>query len=89
MLSLGLFVSASAQLSGTYTLNTGAATGGTNYQSWADFRSDIVTNGVSAAVTLDVITDATSSQINLPAITGASSTNTITIKGNNKVLQAE
>ncbi|MCC6818973.1 MAG: hypothetical protein IT245_08790, partial [Bacteroidia bacterium] len=88
LLCAGFAGSASAQLSGTYTIDNSVATGGSNYANWADFRSDIVANGVSGAVTVDVITDQTESQIVLPAITGASSTNTITINGNGKYIEA-
>ena len=84
----GFMSTAFSQLSGTYTIDAGFATGGGNYANWADFRSDIVTNGVNGAVTVNVITDITdTAQISFPAITGASSTNTITINGGGKVLQ--
>jgi PKD repeat protein len=87
--AFGIFGSLSAQLSGSYTIDSMSATGGTNFKTWADFNSAIVTNGVSGAVTVDVMTDEVSSQIDFPAITGASSTNTITINGNGKVLQGD
>ncbi|MBL7837511.1 MAG: hypothetical protein JNM67_08345, partial [Bacteroidetes bacterium] len=78
-----------AQLSGTYTIDTANATSGTNFKTWADFRSSLVTNGVNGAVTVNVVTDAVETgQINLPQITGASSTNTITINGNGRILMA-
>src|SRR5574343_488360 len=88
VLFVGFVGSLSAQMSGTYTIDKTAATGGTNFASWADFRTAIVTNGVNGAVTVDVNTDITGSQVSFPAITGASSTNTITINGNGKFFAA-
>ncbi|HEY1045031.1 MAG TPA: PKD domain-containing protein, partial [Bacteroidia bacterium] len=89
VLFVGLFGTASAQLSGTYSLDSTLATGGTNFKTWMSFRDTLVKYGVNGALTLNVVTDRVETvQISLPAITGASATNTITIKGNNKVLQA-
>jgi len=85
---VGFVSSASAQLSGTYTIDNTGVTGGTNFANWADFRSAIVTNGVNGAVTVNVLTDITGAQVTFPAITGASSTNTITINGNGKFFEA-
>lgn len=53
----GFMSSAYAQLSGTYTIDSTAATSGTNFANWTDFRSSIVTNGVNGAVTVNVVTD--------------------------------
>jgi len=75
-----------AQMSGSYTIDNTQATAGTNYQTWAAFRSAIVGAGVNGPVTVTVMTDNTESTVDFGAITGASSTNTITINGNNKVL---
>src|SRR5574343_1736398 len=88
LLFVWFVVSLSAQMSGTYTIDNTAATGGTNFANWADFRSAIVTNGVNGAVTVNVLTDITGAQVTFPAITGASSTNTITINGNGKFFEA-
>jgi len=79
--------SASAQLNGSYTINSGTATGGTNYQTWTAFATDITTKGVNGKVTVTVQTDVTTStQTVFGAISGASSTNTITIDGGSKIL---
>ncbi len=75
-----------AQLSGSYTIDSSAATGGTNYASWADFSADINTNGVSGPVTVRVMTDQLEPAVVFDTISGVSSTNTVTIKGNGKVL---
>ena len=78
---------ANAQLSGSYTIDATAATGGTNYATWSAFASAIGTSGVSGAVTVTVKNDeTTASTVTLNAISGASSTNTITIDGNGKKL---
>jgi PKD repeat protein len=88
-LALGFAGTASAQLSGTYTLDSNSATGGTNFKTWTDFSTSIVSNGVNGAFTLNVITNGYNRQLDLPAIGGASPTNTITIKGNGKVLYSD
>ena len=78
---------ANAQLSGSYTIDATAATGGTNYATWSAFASAIGTSGVSGAVTVTVKNDeTTASTVTLNAISGVSSTNTITIDGNGKKL---
>jgi len=81
------FSTANAQLTGSYTIDAGSATAGTNYASWSDFASAISGSGVSGAVTVTVKSDETvSGSVKFSAITGASSTNTITIDGANKSL---
>ncbi|MBM3938228.1 MAG: hypothetical protein FJ333_06185, partial [Sphingomonadales bacterium] len=78
---------ANAQLSGSYTINSASATGGTNYATWSAFASAIGTSGVSGAVKVTVLTDeTTSSTVQFNAISGSSSTNKITIDGNGKKL---
>ncbi len=78
--------SASAQLTGSYTINSGGA-GATNYLTWGAFATDINTNGVSGPVTVTVMTDETlTAPVILNNISGTSSTNTVTIDGNAKVL---
>ena len=44
----------SAQLSGTYTIDSATTTSGTNYQSFTAAVSALTTNGVSGAVTFNV-----------------------------------
>jgi PKD repeat protein len=80
---------ANAQLSGSYTINSASATGGTNYATWSAFASAIGTSGVSGAVKVTVMTDeTTSATVTFNAISGASSTNTIAIDGNGKKLSS-
>lgn len=84
----GFISTASAQLSGTYTIDSSTATGGTNFKSWTAFASAITANGVNGAVTVNVVTDVVETgQVVFPAIGGTSSTNKVTINGNNKVVQ--
>ena len=88
MLSAMLFAgTAMAQLSGTYTVNSGAATSGTNYASFTALASALSTSGVSGAVTVNVVAGTYSGQMELKVIPGASSTNTITINGNGQTLK--
>ena len=78
---------ANAQLSGSYTINSASATGGTNYATWSAFASAIGTIGVSGAVKVTVMNDETiTSAVVLDPISGVSSTNTVTIDGNGKKL---
>ncbi|MES2617420.1 MAG: PKD domain-containing protein [Bacteroidota bacterium] len=83
-LIFGSATALSAQLAGTYTIDSGSITGGTNYASWIDFRNDITTNGISGSVVVDVITSQSGAQIQFTPIAGASTTSTITINGNGK-----
>jgi PKD repeat protein len=82
--------SASAQLSGTYTINSGASTSGTNYASFTALASALNSSGVSGAVTINVVAGSGpySQQFNLNAISGSSATNTITINGNGEKIKA-
>ena len=80
---------ANAQLSGSYTINSASATGGTNYATWSAFASAIGTSGVSGAVKVTVMTDeTTSATVTFNAISGASSTNSIAIDGNGNKLSS-
>lgn len=82
LIFLSLAGVASAQMSGSYTINSGSATGGTNFASWAALASALSTSGVSGAVKVAVQTDiTTATRTAFAAISGASSTNTITIDG--------
>jgi len=92
---IGAFIlapEATAQLSGSYTIDGSAATSGTNFQTWAAFSAKLNSVGVSGPVSVSVKSDENSSgtssstAVIFNAIKGASSTNTITIDGNNKVL---
>ncbi len=78
-----------AQLSGSYTINSASATGGTNYQTWAAFASALGTSGVSGPVKVTVSgTHSTTTAITFNAISGVSATNTIEIDGNGTTLSS-
>ncbi len=77
-----------AQLSGSYTINSATATGGTNYQTWAAFATALG-NGVSGPVKVTVSgTHSITSAITFNAISGVSATNTIEIDGNGTTLSS-
>ncbi|MEN9511914.1 MAG: hypothetical protein RLZZ370_1733, partial [Bacteroidota bacterium] len=83
-----------AQMSGTYTINSGAAASSSNFTNWLSLTQALqnVTRadggplyggaGISGAVTVNVLSSLTESvPVTFPAITGASSSKTITING--------
>lgn len=74
-------------MSGNYTINSGLATSGNNFQSFAD-AINALTCGVAGPVTITVAqgTGPYNEQISIPQITGASATNRITFKGNMETL---
>ena len=87
ILALGLLLfatSAMAQLNGTYTIDSGAVTSGTNYQSFVDFADTINKYGVSGPVTVNVVSNSGpyNQWVEFKDIVGSSSTNTITLNGN-------
>jgi len=73
---------------GTYTINGGLATGGSNFNSFTDFRQAIVCGGISGPVVVNVINKGSdyAEQLNLGSIGGTSAINTITINGNNQTI---
>jgi len=78
-----------AQLNGTYTINSAALTGGTNFQTWTAFATAFNAAAITGPVTVNVLTDElnTAAAIQLNNNTGSSATNTVTINGGNKKLQ--
>lgn len=87
--STPVFVSIAVPLpAGAYTINSAAATGGSNFQTFADAVAAI-NCGIAGAVTFNV--DAASGpyneQVTIPVITGASAVNTVTFNGNGRTLQ--
>jgi hypothetical protein len=78
-----------AQLAGgTYTINSGAPTGGTNYISFTDAVAAMAL-GVTGPVVFNVAAGSGpyTEQFNIGNITGASSTNTIKFNGNGATVQ--
>jgi len=77
------YITVKSAMGGSYTINSGAATSGTNYTSFTDALNDLSCRGVSSAVMYTVVVPSGpyNEQISIPAIEGASVTNTITFKG--------
>ena len=90
------FTYASAQLSGTYTINASSAASATNYKNFTSAVGDMLSGtrtdggapnggaspyGVSGAVTFQVAAGTYSEQITITAINGASASSTITFQG--------
>lgn len=75
-------------LAGNYTINSGAATAGTNFASFADAVSALAC-GVAGPVVFDVVPGSGpyTEQPVIPEINGTSSTNTVTFNGHGEILQ--
>ena len=73
--------------SGSYTINSGVATGGTNFQSFTDLKNAL-SCGIAGPIIVDVVSGSGpyNEQVEFPVIGGASPTNTITINGNGNTL---
>ncbi|MBX7204069.1 MAG: right-handed parallel beta-helix repeat-containing protein [Bacteroidia bacterium] len=72
----------SGGMSGTYTINPGAAPSNTNFQTFTAAISALSsTAGVTGPVTFNVSAGTYNEQLIIPAITGSSTTNTITFDG--------
>lgn len=85
-----LTCSASAQLSGNYTINSGLPTGGTNFQSFTAFADSINLNGVSGDVITTVVAGSGPyvEQVVFDSIPGADSTATVTLEGSGETITA-
>ena len=90
MLSAALLIVgvANAQLSGNYTINSGASTGGSNFKSFADLTSALSSDGVKGAVLVDVVSGSGpyAEKVTLPEVKNASASYTITIRGNGETV---
>jgi trimeric autotransporter adhesin len=75
-------------LAGTYTINAGASTTGTNFQSFTEAASALMNCGISSAVTFNVAANSGpyNERISIGSVPGLSAVNTITINGNNDTL---
>ncbi|MEX0966560.1 MAG: T9SS type A sorting domain-containing protein [Bacteroidia bacterium] len=82
-LILGLFLlfgftSIMAQpLNGSYSIDAGMATGGTNYQTFNDAVSDLTANGISGNVIFNIASGTYTEQVTIPWISGTSPTDSI------------
>lgn len=77
-----------AQLAGgTYTINNGLPTSGTNFASFTDAAAALGT-GISGPVVINVAagTGPYTEQVTIPLIAGSSATNTVTLNGNGVTL---
>ncbi len=79
-----------SQLNGTYTINAGFPTSGTNYASFGAAVNALNAGGVSGAVTFNVVAGSGPyvEQVSLDSISGLSSSNTLTINGNGNTLSS-
>ncbi|HEX6431792.1 MAG TPA: gliding motility-associated C-terminal domain-containing protein [Niastella sp.] len=88
-LCLGLtwFVEAHAQVSGTFTINSAVATGGSNFQTFSAAVA-FLSGGVNGAVVFNVQAGSGpyNEQVIINNISGTSATNTITFNGNGETL---
>jgi hypothetical protein len=85
---LSLQIQVKAQISGTVTVNSLQATGGTNYQTFSALAAKLNTAGVSGPLYVNVVAN-TGPYVEQPVFyqaPGVSPTNTITVNGNNNVL---
>lgn len=73
---------------GTYTINSGAATGGTNYTSFADAVSAL-NCGITGPVVFNVVANSGPyvETVSFPNVSGTSAVNTIKINGNGNTVQ--
>lgn len=81
-----------APLSGnSYTINSGAATGGNNFNNFTDFASTLRSCGVSGAVTATVTAASGpyTEQVVFQDIPGISAANTITIQGSGEIITSD
>ena len=83
-------ITAAAQLSGSYTIDAGTSTGGTNFNSFNDFADTLNIAGVSGPVTAEVKPGSGPyyEQVSFDSVAGTSAVNTITIKGNLNTITA-
>jgi hypothetical protein len=72
---------------GVYTINSSAATGGSNFQSFGDAVSAI-SCGITSSITFNVVpgTGPYNEQVIIPNVPGVSEVNTITFNGNGNTL---
>lgn len=79
----------SAQLNGTYTINSALPTGGTNFQTFAAASNALSTVGVNGPVVINVVVGSGPYTENfyLGTIPGSSATNRVRLNGNGNTIQ--
>ena len=78
-----------SQMSGTYTINAGAAASSTNFVSFSTAATSLKQNGVNGTVTINVVSNSGPyfEQVRFDTIPGVSVSKSITINGNgNKII---
>lgn len=85
----GAFLTTSAPLGGSYTINSTLPTGGSNFNNFTDFANAMNLGGFSAPVVIDVAagTGPYTNQVILGQLPNSSAVNTLTINGNGQTLQ--
>ena len=78
-----------AAISGAFTINSAAVTGGTNFQTFNDLASFLNLNGICGPVVVNVAPNSGpyNEKVTFEEVLGASSVNTITINGNGNTLE--
>ncbi|MBP6639074.1 MAG: hypothetical protein KA293_02195, partial [Bacteroidia bacterium] len=76
-----LCLSVCTGMSGTYTVNGGLATGGTNYNNFYDLSAALGGCGISGPVLVNVVPGVYNQSFTIGHINGVSSINTVTIDG--------
>ncbi len=74
-------------MEGIFTINASAPASTTNYQSFQAISNDLSLHGICSAVVINVMNGPYTEQVVFNAIPGTSGTNTVTLDGNNQVLQ--
>ncbi len=84
--SVSVLVTSPALVSGTFTINNGLPTGGTNFQTFAD-ALNFIKCGVNGPVVFNITPGSPySEQVVIPKINGASLANKITFEGNGSAI---
>ncbi len=85
--STNVQVTSPALVSGTFTINSGQPTAGSNFQTFTD-AVNYIKCGINGPVTFNVLSGSGpyNEQVQIESIFGASATNTITINGNGATL---
>ncbi len=75
-------------LSGTFTIDSAVATGGSNFQSFTDVKNHLNNFGICGPVVINVVPGSGpyNEQIEFGSINGSSAVNTVTINGNGETL---
>ncbi|MBK6632899.1 MAG: hypothetical protein IPG38_00030 [Chitinophagaceae bacterium] len=82
---------ATNSLTGAYTINKAIATGGTNFNSFADFSTALTATGVTGNVTATVVAGSGpyNEQVIFQNISGIGAGATVTIEGNGETITSD